>query len=145
SQPRGRHGLLRRRRPPRDRGDVCIRDPGRHRRRARRHLRVSQLSASPADELEVKARIDDPDGLRAALARAGATLDFQGDMIDRRFDRGRTLTKRDQVLRLREFPPGDVSPRYRRLVWTGTASQRGSYRGRARAEARVATPGSVVT
>src|SRR2546425_5948050 len=32
------------------------RDPGRHRRRARRHLRVSQLSASPADELEVKAR-----------------------------------------------------------------------------------------
>src|SRR2546430_6247569 len=46
----------------------------------RSHLRVSQLSASLADELEVKARVDDPDGLRAALARAGATLDFRGDM-----------------------------------------------------------------
>ena len=28
-------------------------------------------SVSPADELEVKARVDDPDGLRAALVRAG--------------------------------------------------------------------------
>jgi len=37
---------------------------------------VSQLSASPADELEVKARIDDPDGLRAALARAGRRSTF---------------------------------------------------------------------
>src|SRR5437016_1250044 len=145
SQPRGRHGLLRRRRPPRDRGDVRIRDPGRHRRRARRHLRVSQLSASPADELEVKARIDDPDGLRAALARAGATLDFRGDMIDRRFDRGRTLTKRDQVLRLREFRPADGSPAYGVLGWKGPPSQRGRYRHRAEAEARVAAPDSVVT
>src|SRR3989441_13360457 len=64
------------------------RDPGRHHRGARRHLRVSRLLppwAPPTDELEVKARVDDPDRLRAALARAGATLDFRGDMIDRRF------------------------------------------------------------
>jgi len=106
---------------------------------------VSQLSASPADELEVKARIDDPDGLRAALTRAGAALDFRGDMIDRRFDRGRTLTQRDQVLRLREFRPADGSPAYGVLGWKGPPSQRGRYRHRAEAEARVAAPDSVVT
>ncbi len=43
-------------------------------------------------------------------SRAEATLDFRGDMIDRRFDRDRTLTQRDQVLRLREFRPADGSP-----------------------------------
>src|SRR2546429_638134 len=75
----------------------------------------------------------------------GATLDFQGDMIDRRFDRGRTLTKRDQVLRLREFRPADGSPAYGVLGWKGPPSQRGRYRHRAEAEARVATPDSVVT
>src|SRR5256886_13602719 len=93
----------------------------------RRHTRfdcdwssdVCSSDLSPADELEVKARVDDPDGLRAALARAGATLDFRGDMIDRRFDRGRTLTKRDQVLRLREFRPADGSPAYGVLGWKG--------------------------
>lgn len=106
---------------------------------------MSQLLAAPADEFEVKARIDDPDGLRAALARAGATLDFRGEMIDRRFDRGRTLTKRDQVLRLREFRPADGSPAHGVLGWKGPPSQRGRYRHRAEAEARVASPDSVVT
>jgi adenylate cyclase class IV len=106
---------------------------------------VSHVSASPADELEVKARVDDPDGLRAALVRAGATLDFRGDMIDRRFDRGRTLADRDHVLRLREFRPADGTPAYGVLGWKGPTSQRGRYRHRAEAEARVATPDSVVT
>ena len=106
---------------------------------------MSHLSASPADELEVKARVDDPDGLRAALVRAGATLDFRGDMIDRRFDRGRTLAERDHVLRLREFRPADGTPAYGVLGWKGPPSQRGVYRHRAEAEARVAAPDSVVT
>jgi len=73
---------------------------------------VSHLSASPADELEVKARVDDPEGLRAALVRAGAALEFRGDMIDRRFDRDGTLARRDHVLRLREFRPADGTPAY---------------------------------
>jgi adenylate cyclase class IV len=105
---------------------------------------VSHLSA-PADELEVKARVDDPDGLRAALQRAGATLDFRGDMIDRRFDRGRALAERDEVLRLREFRPSDGTPSYGVLAWKGPPSQRGMYRHRAEAEARVAAPDSMVT
>src|SRR5438094_590160 len=121
------------------------RDPGRHGGRARRHLRVSRLSASPADELEVKARVDDPEGLRAALLGAGASLDFRGDMTDRRFDRDRTLGERGEVLRLREFRPADGAPAYGVLGWKGPASQRGMYRHRAEAEARVAAPDSVVT
>ena len=101
--------------------------------------------ASPTDELEVKARVDDPDGLRAALVHAGATLDFRGDMIDRRFDRSRTLAQRDEVLRLREFRAADGTPAYGVLGWKGPPSQRGKYRHRAETEARVATPDSVVT
>src|SRR2546422_11052690 len=66
-------------------------------------------------------------------------------MIDRRFDRGRTLTKRDQVLRLREFRPADGSPAYGVLGWKGPPSQRGRYRHRAEAETRVAAPDCVVT
>lgn len=106
---------------------------------------MSYLSASPADELEVKARVDDPDGLRAALVRAGARLDFRGDMIDRRFDRDGTLEERDEVLRLREFRPADGSPVSGVLGWKGPTSQRGMYRHRAEAEARVAAPDAVVT
>ena len=39
------------------------------------------------DELELKARVEDPDALRAALLAAGAALVYRGAMLDRRFDR----------------------------------------------------------
>jgi adenylate cyclase class IV len=100
---------------------------------------------APTDELEVKSRVDDPDGLRAALERAGATLEFRGDMIDRRFDRDQELARRDEVLRLREFRPGDGAPAHGVLGWKGPHSKRGQYRHRAEAEARVASPDAVVT
>jgi len=102
-------------------------------------------SAAQTDELEVKARVDDADALRAALVRAGAKLDFRGDMIDRRFERGRTLAQRDEVLRLREFRPADGTPAYGVLAWKGPPSQRGEYRHRAEVEARVTTPAPMVT
>ena len=101
--------------------------------------------APPADELEVKARVEDPDGLLAALARAGAQLEFRGDMIDRRFDRERSLARRDEILRLRVFRPADGTPPYGVLGWKGAHSMRGRYRHRAEAEARVADPEAVVT
>jgi adenylate cyclase class IV len=101
--------------------------------------------AAAADELEVKARVVDPDAVRAALVRAGATLEFRGEMIDRRFDRGRALTRRDEVLRLREFVPADGTPPYGVLGWKGPQSQRGRYRHRAEAEARIAAPAAVMT
>ena len=53
------------------------------------------------DELELKARVDDPAALEAALTRAGAELVFRGEMHDRRFDRGGVMEERDEVLRLR--------------------------------------------
>lgn len=101
--------------------------------------------APPADELEVKARVEDPDGLLGALARAGAELEFRGDMIDRRFDRERALARRDEVLRLRVFRPADGTPPYGVVGWKGPHSKRGRYRHRAEAEARVADPEAVVT
>src|SRR5207253_2022904 len=148
AQPRGCHRLLRRRRAACDGRGLRVRDAGGHGPRPRRHLRVSRpllSSMSPADELEVKARVDDPDGLRAALVRAGASLDFRGDMIDRRFDQGGSLAQRNEVLRLREFRAADGTPAYGVLGWKGPPSLRGLYRHRAEAEARVATPDSVVT
>jgi adenylate cyclase class IV len=99
--------------------------------------------ATPADELEVKGRIDDPTALRAALARAGAALEFQGDMIDRRFDRDGALAARDEVLRLRVYRPA-AGPVSGVLGWKGPQSRRGRYRHRAEAEARVADPDAVV-
>ena len=63
-------------------------------------------------ELEVKAVIPDPEGLRARLLAAGATSRFRGRMSDRRYDRpGGELSLRDEVLRIRSFhhPDGRVA------------------------------------
>jgi adenylate cyclase class IV len=112
---------------------------------------VSRSAPAPAafpasvDELEVKARVEDPDALRAALLRTGAILEFRGDMLDRRFDRHARLTDRDEVLRLRLFRPADGAPPYGVLGWKGPHSQQGRYRRRAEAEARVADPDAVAT
>jgi adenylate cyclase class IV len=88
------------------------------------------------DELEVKARVADADALRAALARAGATLSFRGRMLDRRFDRGRELESRDEVIRLRVYQPESGAP-WGVLAWKGPVGARGGYRHRHEIEARV--------
>jgi adenylate cyclase class IV len=56
-----------------------------------------------ARELELKAVVSDPARLRQTLLAAGALLQFEGEMSDRRFDRGGELTARDQVLRVRSY------------------------------------------
>ncbi|HVH09083.1 MAG TPA: hypothetical protein VM736_04730 [Gemmatimonadales bacterium] len=106
---------------------------------------MSGAAVSLVDELEVKARIDDPDALRTALVRAGAQLEFQGEMLDRRFDRDGGLTRRDEVLRLRVFRPADGTPAYGVLGWKGPPATQGAYRRRAEAEARVPDPEAIVT
>ncbi|HVH67847.1 MAG TPA: class IV adenylate cyclase [Gemmatimonadales bacterium] len=106
---------------------------------------IPRTSRPPADELEVKARVEDPDALRARLTRAGAELEFRGDMIDRRFDRDERLARRDEVLRLRVFQPGDGAPAYGVLGWKGPPSRRAGYRHRAEAEVRVTDPDAAVT
>jgi adenylate cyclase class IV len=60
-----------------------------------------------AHELELKAVVSDPARLRHALLTARAVLRFQGEMRDRRFDRGGELTARDQVLRVRSYHHAD--------------------------------------
>ncbi len=70
------------------------------------------------DELELKAVVADPDALRTRLLAAGAVLEFQGRMSDRRFDRDGELSGKDEVLRLRSLHrPGSEPGRI--LGWKG--------------------------
>lgn len=87
------------------------------------------------DELELKARVDDPATLEAALSRAGAELVFRGEMRDRRFDRNGALEARDEVLRLRSYH-GTAS--YGVLAWKGPVSIQGGYKHREEHETRLA-------
>jgi len=89
------------------------------------------------DELELKARVDDPAALEAALRQAGAELVFRGEMLDRRYDRGGRLEARDEVLRLRTYR-GTAS--YGVLAWKGPASVHHGYKRREEHETRLDDP-----
>lgn len=95
------------------------------------------------DELELKARVDDPAALEAALVRAGAELVFRGEMLDRRYDRGGELEARDEVLRLRVYRPARGLP-YGVLGWKGPVSVRDGYKHREEHEARVQSPEEIL-
>jgi len=91
------------------------------------------------DELELKARVDDPAALERLLLRAGAQLAFRGAMVDRRYDRGGVLAERDEVLRLRIYQP-PMGPAAGVLSWKGPVSVRNGYKHREERETRVADP-----
>jgi len=91
----------------------------------------------PHDELEVKARVDDPAALARTLATAGV-LEFRGAMSDRRYDRSGEFEARDEVVRLRVYQPEGTAPGWGVLGWKGPAGARGAYRHRAEVETRVA-------
>jgi len=93
------------------------------------------------DELELKARVDDPAALEAALSRAGAELLFRGDMHDRRFDRGGFMEQRDEVLRLRSYRGTKA---YGVLAWKGPVSIRGGYKVREECETRLDDPAAAL-
>jgi len=95
------------------------------------------------DELELKARVDDPAALEAALAKAGAKLAFRGEMHDRRYDRGGELEARDEVLRLRVYLP-EHGAAYGVLGWKGPASVRDGYKHREEHEVRVQAPEEIL-
>ena len=97
------------------------------------------------DELEVKARVDDPAAVERAATAAGADPVFRGAMIDRRFDRVGTLEAQDEVLRLRIYRPADGGVTYGVLGWKGPVSRRGAYRHREEWETRVVDPEAVLT
>lgn len=59
-------------------------------------------------EVELKSVAAEPDAVAAALAAVGAELVFDGRLVDRRYDfADRTLTLRDDVLRLRQYITAD--------------------------------------
>jgi adenylate cyclase class IV len=90
-----------------------------------------------AQELELKAVVTDPARLRQALLNAGAVLRFQGEMSDRRFDRGGELTARDQVLRVRNYrhPDGRVESV---MAWKGPMRLSQGYKQREELELPIA-------
>jgi predicted adenylyl cyclase CyaB len=92
------------------------------------------------DELELKARIDDPDTLRRVLLAAGAELTYRGAMLDRRFDRKERLEKRDEVVRLRVYHPADHEKEWGVLGWKGPVGKKDGYRHREEWETRVDDP-----
>jgi len=96
------------------------------------------------EELELKARVDDPDTVRKAILAAGAELVYRGAMIDRRFDRRGRLERRDEVVRLRVYHPADKSPEWGVLAWKGPVQRRGEYRLREEWESRVDDPKAVL-
>jgi adenylate cyclase class IV len=96
------------------------------------------------EELELKARVEDPDAVRRALLAAGAELTYRGAMMDRRFDRRGRLEKRDQVVRLRVYHPADHSPEWGVLGWKGPVQKQGPYRLREEWESRVDDPKAVL-
>lgn len=96
------------------------------------------------DELELKARVEDPEAVRRALPAAGAQLVYRGAMLDRRFDRQGRLEGRDEVVRLRVFRPADGSGEWGVLGWKGPVGQRGAYRHRKEWESRVDDPKAVL-
>ncbi len=96
------------------------------------------------DELEVKARVEDPAALERRLVGAGAQLAFRGTMIDRRYDRGRALRKRDEVLRVRIYRPTAGGPTAGVLSWKGPVSVRNGYKHREEREARVTEPDEAI-
>ncbi len=92
------------------------------------------------DELELKARIDDPEAVRRTLIAAGAELTYRGAMLDRRFDRKERLRSRDEVVRLRVYHPADHAREWGVLGWKGPVGKKDGYRHREEWETRVDDP-----
>lgn len=91
------------------------------------------------DEIEVKARVPDVKAFEAALLRAGATVEFSGEMTDHRFDRKKRLAGRDEMLRLRVYRP-ETGPARGELCWKGAVEKQGEYRHRSEVEFAVGDP-----
>jgi adenylate cyclase class IV len=95
-----------------------------------------------SDELELKARVENPAALEATLSAAGAELVFRGEMIDERYDRRGKLKARDEVLRLRTYRPSGGKQPFGVMGWKGPASVRKGYKHREEHEVQVDPPDS---
>ena len=90
-------------------------------------------------EVELKSVVDDVDRCRAAVERAGATLEYAGRLEDRRWDTyDRALASRDHVLRVRVYR-GDGQIRAS-LDWKGPTQRDGTYKLREELATSVTDP-----
>lgn len=95
-------------------------------------------------ELELKARVADPDAVDRALTGAGAKLHFAGRMHDLRFDNvAGSLRSGDEVLRVRRWVP-DSGAAYEEVGWKGPTHTVAGYKARHEREARLAEGAAVV-
>jgi predicted adenylyl cyclase CyaB len=82
-------------------------------------------------ELELKSVVPDLDALRQALLRGGASLVFEGELEDRRYDTpDRDLGLVDHVLRLRTHRDADGGQSRASLEWKGPTSLGTGYKQR---------------
>jgi predicted adenylyl cyclase CyaB len=80
-------------------------------------------------EVELKAVVTDVEGARKRLARAGASLEFEGALEDRRYDtEDGSLSERDEVLRVRSYRSGSGVRTL--LDWKGPADTMTGYKVR---------------
>jgi adenylate cyclase class IV len=80
-------------------------------------------------EFELKCVVDDLATRRAAVERAGGTLEFEGRLEDRRYDTADgALLKRDHVLRLRTYLA--AGSRRSALEWKGPTRAEAGYKVR---------------
>jgi len=80
-------------------------------------------------EVELKSVVDDWDGRRARVERAGGRLVLAGRLLDRRYDTAdRALTARDHVLRLRTYETDAGT--HAELDWKGPTEKHDGYKQR---------------
>jgi adenylate cyclase class 2 len=90
-------------------------------------------------EVELKSVVDDQARRRAAVEHAGATLVFTGRLEDRRYDTpDRTLSARDEVLRLRTYRSRTESRA--ELDWKGPTRREDGYKMREELDVHVGEP-----
>jgi predicted adenylyl cyclase CyaB len=87
-------------------------------------------------EVELKAVVDDVDERRKRIEDAGAKLDYEGKLLDRRYDiESRELASRDEVLRVRRYEDGESVRTY--LDWKGATEIQDVYKTREEISTRV--------
>jgi predicted adenylyl cyclase CyaB len=80
-------------------------------------------------EVELKAVVDDLPARRERLENAGATLEYEGLLLDRRYDVASSdLARRDEVLRIRRYRNDEGVRTY--LDWKGATEVRDVYKTR---------------
>jgi predicted adenylyl cyclase CyaB len=80
-------------------------------------------------EVELKAVVDDIAERRKRIEDAGGKLEFEGKLLDRRYDiESRELASRDEVLRVRRYEGGESVRTY--LDWKGATEIQDVYKTR---------------